>query len=224
MRRAGAPDLRGARNGPRQPSPHSASANWLIICSTSSSWSQPSSITASSLYFLPTTACPLLLPESACGSRRGSENLLRIRLIDAVGNDADHHFVRNEVAFSSMMALACDRTSGAGLDGRVQVSSNDNRTIPCSAAMVLVLRALARSRRPEQDQVHQRLVASSFAFSTRPSYWVSQQMALDPRHGIHRHADRTDKACRQRERHREHTRSAARAARTRSTGRWRRPP
>ena len=76
----------------------------------------------------------------------------------------------------SMIALTRLPDLGAGCHGGAQHVAGRELDEPVPGGDFLGLRSLARSRRPEQDQVGHRLVAPlSLAFLMRPSYWCASR-------------------------------------------------
>ena len=75
-----------------------------------------------------------------------------------------------------MIALARWPTSLPACTAARSMSPGRKLDQPATRGELLGLRSLARPRRPQQDQVHIRLVAPlSFAFLMRPSYWCASR-------------------------------------------------
>src|SRR5262249_48742207 len=94
-----------------------------------------------------------------------------IGLIDALGNNLDHDLVGYELSLvhDRLGALTGRRSRGAGRPQHVPGGKLDEAV---SGGDLFGLCPLARTRRPEQDQVdHRRVAPLSFAFLMRPSYW-----------------------------------------------------
>ena len=154
---------------------------------------------------------------SACATVRGKPSrmkpFLRVRLLDAVGDDADDDRRPRRARRDSMIALAWRPTGVPAATAARSMSPVESCGMPCCSTRRCRLRALARPpaaragssliRRlspvaawPELGLLHEALVL------------VRQQMAVDLRHRVHRHATR---------------RSAARCRRNRTAARHRRP-
>ena len=90
-----------------------------------------------------------------------------------------------------MIALACLPISVPALTAARSMSPVESWTSPCLAASSLRLRSLARSRWPQQDQVHHRpVVAPQLGLLDQPLVLVREQVALHLRHRVHGHAHR----------------------------------
>ena len=99
--------------------------------------------------------------------------LLGVRLVDAVGHDADHDVVGHKLAARhDVLGLQADRR--AGRDRRAQHVAGGELHDAVFRNQFLGLRALAGPRRAEQNNPHL-LRPRSFDRLIRPSYWCASR-------------------------------------------------
>ena len=99
--------------------------------------------------------------------------VLAVRLVVAFGDDADHGFIGHQLALVDQR-LAGQAQRGARGNGGTQHVTGGKLRQAALGGENLGLRALARPRRAEQNQVHLR-VPRSFDFLSRPSYcWATR--------------------------------------------------
>ena len=109
------------------------------------------------------------------------EALPGVRLLDALGDDADHDVVGDELArLHDGLGLEADRR--AGRDGRAQHVAGRELRDAVALDDAGGLRALPRPRRPQQDDPHRRLApAARSAYSTSPAAGEAAQRRRAPR-------------------------------------------
>ena len=117
----------------------------------------------------------IVVSASAWASVRGKPSRMKplraVRLVDALGDDRDDDLVGDQLAgvHDGLGALA---DLGAGRDRGAQHVAGRELRNAVLLDQTLGLGALARPRRPEQDQPHRPLFPPrSFDFLIRPSYW-----------------------------------------------------
>src|SRR5690606_6413249 len=96
-----------------------------------------------------------------------------IRLLDAFGDDADHHVVRDELApRHDGLGLLSDFRSRGDRGAKHVAGRKLNETV--FVLKPLGLGALAGAGRSEKDQFH-RLAPRNFDFLISPSYWCASR-------------------------------------------------
>jgi hypothetical protein len=101
------------------------------------------------------------------------EAVLRVRLLDALGRRC-HHDVVGTSAPRAMMSLACRPTGVPAFTAARSMSPVESCTMPY-LRRALGLRALARPRRAQQNQLIGLGVPFSFDLLIRPSYWCASR-------------------------------------------------
>ena len=128
---------------------------------------------------------------SACGTVRGKPSRMKPfaqsgwSIRSAI--DADHDLVGHQLA-GSMIALALSPIGVPAATAARSMSPVESCGMPYFFDETCRLRSLARPRRSEQNQPH-RLLPRSFDFLDQALILMRLQMAVDLRHGVHRHAD-----------------------------------
>src|SRR5262249_3108214 len=102
--------------------------------------------------------------------RKAIENkpILRLWRIDALGDQRDHHFVRDKLA-AGYDVLHPEPEGGAGGYGNAQQVAGRQRNDVVARDDALGLRALARAGWSEEDKPHRRL-PRNLALRISPSY------------------------------------------------------
>ena len=96
------------------------------------------------------------------------KTLVRVRLVQPVGNDADDDIVRHQPAAGhDILGLEADRRLRRHRGAQHLSGGELNDAVPMNQS--LRLRSLARPRRPEKDQSHLRRPLN-FDFLIKPSY------------------------------------------------------